>query len=226
MKFIAHRGLDNHHYRENTLDAIVLSLNQDYISGVEFDVQMTKDEEIVLVHDLTINRVSDGSGFVRNMTLSELRKYNFGTKKNKSLVATLQDVLKRIKKTQKKILIEIKGRDIDVELMLNRVAMIVKRYPKLNIYFCSFNLSHLKKLKLMFPNHKIGLISRFDVQKNDEADFYVINYRYYKWGDSDEEIYLWTLNNAKDFYFLENKLSPNISIITDVAYKLYKTNKS
>lgn len=219
MKFIAHRGLDNHGYRENTLEAIMHSLNQEYISGVEIDVRLTKDEKIVIIHDVTINRVSDGSGFVEKMTLKELKKYNFGNSKAKSSILTLDTLLLRIKNINKNIFIEIKT---DSEKMIEKISQLVKKYPKIPISFISFKKEILEKLKIKLPNYKVGLITYFDEEKDRGTDFYVINYHYYKWKDNNNLICLWTVNNEKDFYFMKNKIKDNIWIITDVAYKLKK----
>ena len=51
MMIISHRGNDNHNYKENTIEAVVFSLNRDYVDGVEVDIMFTKDKEIVLNHD-------------------------------------------------------------------------------------------------------------------------------------------------------------------------------
>ena len=73
FNLIAHRGNNNHQYPENSLDAILSSLNEEYIKGVEFDVRMTKDKKVVVIHDFTINRTSNGHGIVKKMTLRELK---------------------------------------------------------------------------------------------------------------------------------------------------------
>ena len=52
---ISHRGNDNHNYKENTIEAVVFSLNRDYVDGVEVDIMFTKDKEIVLNHDYIYN---------------------------------------------------------------------------------------------------------------------------------------------------------------------------
>ena len=54
MFLIAHRG-NNNDLRENSKEAILSALNQPYIDGVEFDVRMTKDKKIVIIHDSLIN---------------------------------------------------------------------------------------------------------------------------------------------------------------------------
>lgn len=50
MKIIAHRGNDNLH-QENSLEAILNSLESIYTDGVEFDVRLTKDNKLIIHHD-------------------------------------------------------------------------------------------------------------------------------------------------------------------------------
>lgn len=66
MKIISHRG-NGFNFKSNTKEAILYSLNIDYIDGVEFDVRITKDKKIVIIHDPVINFVSNGRGIVKNM---------------------------------------------------------------------------------------------------------------------------------------------------------------
>ena len=74
-KVWAHRGASAY-APENTLEAFLLAAEQG-ADGVELDVQLTKDGEMVVVHDEEIDRVSDGSGFVKDYTLAELKNLNF-----------------------------------------------------------------------------------------------------------------------------------------------------
>ena len=66
-KVWAHRGA-RAYAPENTLEAFLLAAEQG-ADGVELDVQLTKDGEMVVVHDEEIDRVSDGSGFVKDIRL-------------------------------------------------------------------------------------------------------------------------------------------------------------
>ena len=50
MKIIAHRGNDGIH-KENSLEAIINSLNKKYVDGVELDVRLTKDKKLIINHD-------------------------------------------------------------------------------------------------------------------------------------------------------------------------------
>jgi glycerophosphoryl diester phosphodiesterase len=73
---IAHRG-DSAHRPENTLAAFAAALEVG-TAIVEFDVHLTHDGEVVVIHDETVDRTTDGRGAVRDMTLAELRRLSAG----------------------------------------------------------------------------------------------------------------------------------------------------
>lgn len=77
-RFCAHRGLSAL-TPENTLPAFAaaLALGADEI---EFDVRLTKDGQLIVSHDDTLERISDGTGSLAEKTLAELRKLNAGAK--------------------------------------------------------------------------------------------------------------------------------------------------
>ena len=72
---IAHRGGKP----ENTLAAFRHS-KEHGASGVEMDLQLTKDGHPVLIHDSTVERTSNGRGIVQEMTFEEIRRLDFGIK--------------------------------------------------------------------------------------------------------------------------------------------------
>ena len=69
-KVWAHRGASAY-APENTLEAFLLAAEQG-ADGVELDVQLTKDDEIVIMHDETIDRTTSGTGNIRDYTYQEL----------------------------------------------------------------------------------------------------------------------------------------------------------
>ena len=73
---IAHRGASGY-APENTMAAFEKALEMG-AEGIELDVHLTADGEIVVIHDHTIDRTSDGKGVVGALTLEEIRKYDFG----------------------------------------------------------------------------------------------------------------------------------------------------
>ena len=130
-KIWAHRGSSGF-APENTLPAFEVAKALD-IDGIELDVQMTKDGELVVIHDETINRTSDGKGYVKDFTLEQLRKFNFG--KNKSAfgfvsIPTLKEVYELFKDTDYVINVELKtgvvpydGSDVTVGRMDTKTGM-------------------------------------------------------------------------------------------------------
>jgi glycerophosphoryl diester phosphodiesterase len=73
---IAHRG-GRARAPENTLEAMRLGV-ADGADGLEFDVRLSADGEVVVIHDPTVDRTTDGTGAVERMTLAELRSLDAG----------------------------------------------------------------------------------------------------------------------------------------------------
>ena len=74
-KVWAHRGASAY-APENTMVSFQKAVEMK-ADGIELDVQMTKDGELVVIHDETIDRTSDGKGWVKDYTLEELRQFNY-----------------------------------------------------------------------------------------------------------------------------------------------------
>ena len=73
MKIWAHRGYSGR-YPENTMLAFKKAAEAG-CDGIELDVQLTKDDVLVVIHDETIDRVTDGTGRVVDYTYEELKKF-------------------------------------------------------------------------------------------------------------------------------------------------------
>lgn len=104
---IAHRGF-NGLYPENTRRAFEEALKLDIV-GIECDVNLSKDGQVVVIHDLTVDRTSDGTGEVAQMTIDELRKLNVGTDDDPQQIMLLDELLDLLDRYPgKHILIETK----------------------------------------------------------------------------------------------------------------------
>lgn len=215
MKLIAHRGNNNHKFKENTKEALLSSLNKPYIDGVECDVRMTKDKKLVLHHDMTINRVSNGSGFIKNKTLRELKKYDFGTKQQPSKITTLKEFLASVT-TSKIIIIELKSEEGNIKEFVDKVIKLCKKYPFL-FYFCSFRYEILSYIKEKYPTCNVGIIvgNGLNEHRKDEFDF--VNIHKNKYTGEIREKFVWTINTKKD---IEKFLEKEVYVITDKAYVL------
>ena len=73
-KIFAHRGFSGK-YPENTMLAFEKAVELG-VDGIELDVHLTKDNELVIIHDEDIKRTCDGEGLVKDMTLEELKKFD------------------------------------------------------------------------------------------------------------------------------------------------------
>jgi len=153
---IAHRGASGN-APENTCSAFskAIELKADVI---ELDVHLTKDKKIVVIHDATINRTSNGIGFVHLMTLKELRKYNYNKtnkSKKKELIPTLEDALKTIGNkayTIVELKLSIKNNEKIVLDIINQSK------NKNNIWLHTSHKSIIKNVRKLDKNIRIGYI--------------------------------------------------------------------
>ncbi len=145
MVLIAHRGLYNKNIGENTISAFDNAFEKGY-AGIELDVRKSKDDELVVIHDSFISRVSNGKGLVKNKTYDELIKCNFG-KKTVERIPILNDVINRY--SNKTIFIELKEEITLEELNLN---------DKNKYYISSFNFDYIKNIPKS-KKYKKGIIN-------------------------------------------------------------------
>ena len=128
MKIFAHRGLSGF-YPENTMLAFKKCLDLD-IYGIELDVQKSKDNHLVVIHDEKVDRTFNGSGYVKDMTLDELKSLNSSFKNYEEnidcKVPTLREVLLLFKPTNFVINIEIKNNKVKYKNIEEDVVNLVK----------------------------------------------------------------------------------------------------
>lgn len=74
-KIYGHRGASDY-APENSMEAFKLAYEMG-ADGIEFDVQMTKDGHLIVVHDEEISRVSNGQGYVKDFCLEEIKRFEF-----------------------------------------------------------------------------------------------------------------------------------------------------
>ena len=99
MKIYAHRGFSGQ-YPENTMEAFLQVLKTP-AEGIELDVQLSKDGEVVVIHDETVDRTTSGSGYVKDYSLTELKKFQIHHSNcSVQTIPTLDEVLCWIQETQ------------------------------------------------------------------------------------------------------------------------------
>lgn len=110
MKIIAHRGYSGK-YPELTRIAFEEALKLPIV-GIECDVQLTKDEQIVVFHDPVLDRTSDHTGRVADHTYAELQKVNVGTAEQPQQIMLLDELLELLNQYPgKELFLETKHHD-------------------------------------------------------------------------------------------------------------------
>lgn len=220
---IAHRGLNNKKYKENTKEAIIDSLKENYIKGIEIDIRLTKDNQIVVIHDSTINRVSNQTGQIKDMTLKELKKYNFGTKEKPSKICTLKEILE-ILPQNKLILIEIKETK-NKDLFIKLLYKTIKKYKNKQIYIMSFNKEIINKLKEKYPNIKCGLLTSTIINNEHQKKYDFIvqsSYSINKIEEFKKPIFIWAIYNKRKYNELKKIMPTNTYYIVNYPKKYLK----
>ncbi len=197
MKYlIAHRGLDNHKYKENSIKAVLNTIDKEYISGIEIDLRFTKDKKIVMYHNLLYNLKS-----INNLNYKELKNIDL-----------FENLLKEIK-TNKIILLDIKCENDNYKVFMKSLLKLLRKYP-LNYYICSFNYNLIKSLmnKTKYP---LGIFITDIINKNknyNNLSFLALSKNSYD--DIKFKLkFVWTINDKKDINKYEY-------IITNKAYLL------
>lgn len=153
----AHRGLSMK-YPENTLLSFEKAAQIPKITGIELDVQLSKDGEVVVFHDETLERVTNVSGRLTDYTLQQLREINikgsqdFQCDREYIRIPTLQEVLNLLKQyceeNQLKINVELKTGNIHYEGLEEMTYNIIQQYGmERYVVYSSFWAESIKKMK-------------------------------------------------------------------------------
>lgn len=161
MKLFAHRGFSGK-FPENTLLAFRKAAELD-VFGVEFDVHLTADQQLVVIHDETINRTSNGSGFVKDMTLEELRQYDYGRWFGEQFagekIPTLEEVLAVFKETEHILNIEIKSDIFEYEGIEQLISEEIDTFKMQDrIIISSFNHESIQRFHQLQPTVQTGVL--------------------------------------------------------------------
>lgn len=138
-QIFAHRGYSAS-FAENTMSAFVEAAKAG-ADGLELDVQLTRDGEVVVIHDEKVNRTTNGSGFVKDYSFKDIRKLNANKKGGKKEpLPSLIEVLEWMQSNNLVCNIELKNGLIPYEGMEEKVIQLVRKYGLSNrIIISSFN---------------------------------------------------------------------------------------
>lgn len=187
VKIWAHRGC-SYMYPENTLEAFGAACEIQGLTGIELDIQLSKDGEIVVIHDETVDRTTDGKGKVRSYTLDELKKLRISFMDNVgedvgTRIPTMKEVLALVKPYCEErgllINIELKNSKEPYPGMEEKILELVKGYGMEEyVVYSSFAQESLKLLKRLNPYVQIGVLrgrlsEALKVLKDIEGDTFI-----------------------------------------------------
>ena len=156
---IAHRGASSY-APENTLAAFDLALGMG-ARHIEFDVQSTLDGHIVVIHDDTVDRTTDGTGPVAGYTLAALRSLDagprFGVAFAGSRIPLIEEVLERYR-GRARLHVELKGRSSD---LTQRTVDLIRRHGMAGeVTITSFQRMRLEETRDYAPELPTGWLVR------------------------------------------------------------------
>lgn len=165
MKIWAHRGCSQR-YPENTMLSFGKAIEIEGLTGIELDIQMTKDGELVVIHDETVDRTTNGSGCVKDFTYAELFKLEIETGSDKKEhIPLLEDVLDMLQeKMQNGLLlnIELKNSLYRYEGMEEKVlAIMERRNLQQAVIYSSFYAKSIEKIKEIYPEAQTGILDTY-----------------------------------------------------------------
>ena len=193
LKLISHRGFSSE-APENTLPAYRLSKEKGY-GYVETDVQFTKDQVAVCLHDKEINRTArlmDGRALNRRVRISDItyeqaRTYDYGSWKSEKYkgtpILTFEQFIRTCDGLALHPYVELKAPAFDSDEKFRRVADIIAANDmNEKVTFISFKYEYLEKMRALCPSARLGFLydrrSRLDMKrllklKNPENEVFV-----------------------------------------------------
>ncbi|HHT72780.1 MAG TPA: glycerophosphodiester phosphodiesterase [Firmicutes bacterium] len=160
MYVLAHRGYSGK-APENTMAAFKLALEAD-ADGLELDVHITKDGRVVVIHDDTLERTTDGRGRVEEQTYAELAQLDagswFGEEFKGERLPTLDEVCELLKGTDKIFNVELKA-GVNFKELTEKVAELIVAYDLVpNTIISSFNHYALAYMKQVNADIRTGIL--------------------------------------------------------------------
>lgn len=238
-KIFGHRGSMGT-YPENTLLSFQEAINEG-VDGIELDVHMTKDGEIVVIHDERLDRTTNGTGYIKDLTLEEIKQYSAGVKFvhlpkydeatwSQETVPTLQEVLELLAPYPVELNIELKTYIFPYEGMEEKLLSIIKQYGNgRKVVYSSFHLPTLIRLKVIDPNAEIAwLFMQAISHPRDYMDTFALESLHvskdlllsdvYEWKDAMHTARVWTVNSTDE---IKQLLDLHVkAIITDFPEKV------
>jgi len=216
---VGHRGVAGT-FPENTRASVQAAIDMG-LPWVEVDVQPTKDNILVVCHDHTINRCSNGKGRIDDFTLEELYQFDFGSwfasEFSNEKIMTLEQLLSLAQQHQLGLNIEVKVDKHDVTSVVSQLKQQLDSHPieKDKILLSSFSHDIIRELHQHCTGYKLGVLSERLSGKDkallDDVNAFSCNLNY-KWITEKHidylrahhyQIWCYTVNDPQKFNHLD-----------------------
>ncbi len=161
----AHRGASQY-APENTMSAFRKAIELK-ATGIELDLQKTKDGKIVIFHDERIDKLSNGSGKVSEYTYEELLEFDFGIRFDEKYkgekIVLFENFAKEFLPKKLTFAIELKVENIERETL----EIINKYSTHNNIYISSFNYKILENIRKMDSDIKVSWLIKERINEDN-----------------------------------------------------------
>lgn len=159
-KIWAHRGASAD-APENTLPAFALAIDQG-ADGIELDVQLTHDGRVVVIHDETLDRTTNGHGWVKDHSLAELKRLDASAGRPGSpptTIPTLDEVFELIERSPLAVNIELKDSRVPYPGLPEKVLDLIQRRGwNHRVMISSFNHMTLARVRQLDSSTSTGLL--------------------------------------------------------------------
>ena len=211
---IAHRG-DKIHAPENTLAAFNLAA-ENGADAIEFDLKLTADGRVVVLHDQTVNRNTNGTGRIYQLSYAVVRDLDAGAwfsgKFRGERIPTLDEVFESVDKRMY-FNVELANYATPGDGLVNKVVDIVKTHNLQNrILFSSFYARNLRITRLLMPEVPSGLLCKRGIRGawgrtfTWRGDYFALHLHLddvnprlvHKVQASGKRVHVWTVNQEAD----------------------------
>lgn len=162
IKNFAHRGFSGK-YPENTLLAFEKAIELG-VDGIELDVHLSKDNEMVIIHDENVSRTTNGEGFIKDLTYEEISKldasYIYTGQYGFNKIPTLREYFELVKDKDVITNIELKTNIFEYPGIEQKVWELIQEYHlESKVIISSFNHFSVMRMRKIAPTLEYGLLS-------------------------------------------------------------------
>lgn len=153
---LGHRGISAH-YPENTLPSFEAAIDLG-VDLIEFDINVTRDGQLVVIHDNDIARTSDHAGLTRDYTLAQLKSFDFGyPAKFGDLyrgyqIPTFEEVLALVKRKSETVLLNVEIKDMHHQTVDDTIALLHRFGLEERSVIACFDAELLRYTKAAYPH--------------------------------------------------------------------------